>query len=215
MGERDICIVEREEVTRESDGESPQDFEDGFYIMTQLSNTQKVKDLKALGRFMPQLGISVKWDDKETPEAEDSMDETTYQEESSDNWLVKSRVANGFALDVVKQLYSLDKLESVKPYFVRNSLTAVEKDGLFKLIGMFIRCTREELEYRNTRSTSTRWFDTPFEVDGETMFLSNQWVDKPFGALRISDLQKMVDTCYHGLLEVKMLGNGVYVLKEK
>lgn len=213
--ESDVCIVARNEVVRK-DGNSPQNFVDGFYVITQLSNDQKVKDLERLGIFQPQLGIKVKWDDEETFEIDVSgKDNLNRAEEEPSNYLVRSHTANNFALEVVKQLYSLDKLESVKPYFVRNQLTAVEKDGVFKLIGMFVRCSQEEVIYRNTRSTSSRWFDTPFVVDGETMFLSNQWVDKPFGALRVSDLQKMVETCYHGLLSVQTFDNGVYVLKEK
>lgn len=61
---QDICIVERTETVRDSDGKSPQTFIDGFYVMTQLSNDQKEKDLLALGEFMPKLGIKVIWDDE-------------------------------------------------------------------------------------------------------------------------------------------------------
>lgn len=60
---KDVCIVEREETVRSSDGNSPQTFVNGFYVMTQLSNTQKEKDLMALNDFMPKLGIKVVWDD--------------------------------------------------------------------------------------------------------------------------------------------------------
>jgi hypothetical protein len=63
---QDICIVERTETVRDSDGKSPQTLVDGFYVMTQLSNDQKEKDLLALGDFLPKLGIKVVWDD-ETP----------------------------------------------------------------------------------------------------------------------------------------------------
>lgn len=214
VGDKDVCIVEREETIRQTDGSSPQDYEDGFYIMTQLSHEQKKKDLEALGEFLPQLGIKFRWvDDVQTTEtkAEEHAEEET---SPSERCLAKGRTANAFALEVVKQLYNLDKLEAVSPYFVRNQLTAVEKEGAFRLIGMFVRCSQEELEYRNSRSTSARWYATPFVVKGETMFLSNQWVDKPFGALRISDLQKMVATCYQGLLEVKILRDGTYALQE-
>ena len=60
---QDICIVERTEIVRDSDGKSPQTLVDGFYVMTQLSNDQKEKDLLALGKYMPKLGIKVVWDD--------------------------------------------------------------------------------------------------------------------------------------------------------
>ncbi len=61
---QDICIVERTETVRDSDGKSPQTFVDGFYVMTQLSNDQKEKDLLALGEFFPKLGIKVIWDEE-------------------------------------------------------------------------------------------------------------------------------------------------------
>lgn len=60
---QDICIVERTETVRDSDGKSPQTLIDGFYVMTQLSNDQKEKDLQALGEYLPKLGIKVIWDD--------------------------------------------------------------------------------------------------------------------------------------------------------
>lgn len=63
---KDVCIVEREETVRSSDGNSPQTLVDGFYVMTQLSNTQKEKDLLALNEFMPKLGIKIVWDDDAT-----------------------------------------------------------------------------------------------------------------------------------------------------
>lgn len=64
---QDICIVERTETVRDSDGKSPQTLVDGFYVMTQLSNEQKEKDLLALGEYLPKLGIKVIWDDKIGP----------------------------------------------------------------------------------------------------------------------------------------------------
>ena len=66
VNKQDICIVERTETIRESDGRSPQQLVDGFYVMTQLSNDQKEKDLLALGEYMPKLGIKVVWDDETT-----------------------------------------------------------------------------------------------------------------------------------------------------
>ena len=67
---QDICIVERTETVRDSDGKSPQTPVDGFYVMTQLSNDQKEKDLLALGEYMPKLGIKIIWDDETTETTE-------------------------------------------------------------------------------------------------------------------------------------------------
>lgn len=68
---KNICIVDRVETLRTSDNKSPQTLVDGYYVMTQLSNEQKVKDLESLAEFVPNLGIKVTWDnDDETPVAE-------------------------------------------------------------------------------------------------------------------------------------------------
>ena len=61
VDDKDVCVVEKSETIRES-GASPQKMAEGYYIMTQISNEQKVKDLQLLGEFLPDLGIKVEWD---------------------------------------------------------------------------------------------------------------------------------------------------------
>ena len=76
---QDICIVERTETVRDSDGKSPQTLVDGFYVITQLSNDQKAKDLLALGEYLPKLGIKVIWDD----ETQETTEKPVINEEAS------------------------------------------------------------------------------------------------------------------------------------
>lgn len=221
--EKDICIVERQEVLRDRNVSPPQKLVDGFYVLRQLSNEQKVKDLRILADYLPHLGIQVEWDDEDSEEPDkeqislfEDPTETAIEvvDEATSGYLAKNHTVNGFVLEAVKQLYHLDRLDSIKQYFRRNQLISVAKEGEFNLNGMFISCSYDELLERNTRSSSTRWFDNTFDVDGETLYLSNQWVDKEHGSLRLSDFRKMVATCYQGLLKVETLGNGIYVLKE-
>ena len=82
---RDISIVERTETLRDSDGKSPQILIDGFYVMAQLSNDQKVKDLLALGEYMPKLGIKVVWDD-EVQGASDDVPKAPVVNEDASRW---------------------------------------------------------------------------------------------------------------------------------
>jgi hypothetical protein len=83
---QDICIVERTETVRDSDGKSPQTLVDGFYVMTQLSNDQKEKDLLALGKYMPKLGIKVIWDDDVVDSANDEEQKTPIINEDAQYW---------------------------------------------------------------------------------------------------------------------------------
>lgn len=76
---QDICIVERTETVRGSDGKSPQTLVDGFYVMTQLSNDQKEKDLLSIGEYLPKLGIKVIWDN-ENPTANMPQEDNRYPE---------------------------------------------------------------------------------------------------------------------------------------
>lgn len=78
---KDVCIVERVQTFREDTGESPQSQVDGYYVMTQLSNSQKIKDLNALSRFLPKLGIKVEW----VNENGDFADEETFTKEVVNN----------------------------------------------------------------------------------------------------------------------------------
>ena len=82
---QDICIVERSETVRDSDGKSPQTLVDGFYVMTQLSNDQKEKDLLALGEYMPKLGIKVIWDD-EVEDSNEGPAKTPVVNEDASHW---------------------------------------------------------------------------------------------------------------------------------
>ena len=82
---RDICIVERTETVRDSDGKSPQTLVDGFYVMTQLNNDQKEKDLLALGEYLPKLGIRVIWDD-EVEDIEATPEKKPVVNEDASHW---------------------------------------------------------------------------------------------------------------------------------
>lgn len=82
---QDICIVERSETVRDSDGKSPQTLVDGFYVMTQLSNDQKEKDLLAIGEYLPKLGIKVIWDD-EVESSNEGPAKTPVVNEDASRW---------------------------------------------------------------------------------------------------------------------------------
>lgn len=92
---KDVCIVEREETVRSSDGNSPQTLIDGFYVMTQLSNTQKEKDLLALNEFMPKLGIKIVWDDDTTDSPRETSDKPVIDVEAAQwNLPIKEQFRN-------------------------------------------------------------------------------------------------------------------------
>lgn len=76
---KNICIVDRVETIRSTDKASPQELIDGYYVMTQLSNAQKVKDIESLALLWPKLKIKVTWD-QPLPEPSGEATESIKQE---------------------------------------------------------------------------------------------------------------------------------------
>lgn len=184
-----------------------------WYVYTNLANDRKIRVLNDLAKFLNiDMSIEPDEDNSVTPTARrrgsiPEVDDSTFNVEGS--------VVNQFVFKVMRKIYKLDEnFDSIRPYFKPKELISVEKEGVFKLQGFFINCSEEELRLRNTRSTSTRWFDYPFKTNNGTLYLCNQWVDKDNGQLRFDDFQKMVNTCYGNLLHVSKTGDKQYVMTE-
>lgn len=83
VAQRDICVVERTQSFRK-DGKSPQKPIDGFFVMVQLSNENKVEDIEALSAAFPALSIKVVWDnDAQVSTQEKTPKEPIVQDDSS------------------------------------------------------------------------------------------------------------------------------------
>lgn len=183
-----------------------------WYIYTNLANDRKIRVLNDLAKTL-HIDMEIEPDGdmpKPTVRHRGSIPEV-----DDSKFYVEGRVVNQFVFQVVRKIYKLDEnFDVIRPFFRPKELITVEKVGEFKLQGLFIDCTEEELHERNTRSTSTRWFDYPFKTDKGTLYLCNQWVDKDNGQLRFCDFQKMVNTCYGNLLHVSKTEDGRYVMTE-
>lgn len=148
---KNICIVDRVETVRSSDNKSPQTFVDGYYVMTQLNNEQKVKDLESLAEFMPKLGIKVTWDNEEEPSATDDATPTVapmpartsnLTEEELADTSIRGEFRRFMCKNVERQtannyIYVLDN--HVKP-FILNEVDASANDSIFSFV------TVEEVE---------------------------------------------------------------------
>lgn len=183
-----------------------------WYIYTNLANDRKIRILNDLAKTL-HIDMSIESDGEvpkpairrrgSIPDVDDSQ------------FYVESRVVNQFVFQVVSKIYKLDEnFDVIRPFFKPKGLITVEKEGVFKLVGLFIDCSEEELRERNTRSTSTRWYDFPFKTDKGTLYLCNQWVDKDSGSLRFDEFLKMVNNCYGNLLHVSKTDDGRYVMTE-
>lgn len=183
-----------------------------WYIYTNLANDRKIRVLNDLAKSL-HIDMSIE-SDGETPKPAIRRRGSIPDVDDS-RFYVEGRVVNQFVFQVMRKIYKLDEnFDVIRPYFRPKGLITLEKEGVFKLQGFFINCSEEELHERNTRSTSTRWYDFPFKTDKGTLYLCNQWVDKDSGQLRFNEFLKMVNNCYGNLLHVSKTDDGHYVMTE-
>lgn len=130
---RDICIVERAETVRESDGRSPQTLVDGFYVMTQLSNEQKEKDLMALAEYLPKLGIKVIWDEEvKNSDTEEQKSPVINEDSQYWNYPIKQQFYSWLSRKVAKSTVNsyISNLDNVLRHWI-NKLIDEKADSVF------------------------------------------------------------------------------------
>lgn len=85
------------------------------------------------------------------------------------------------------------------------TLIGIKLQGSFNLQGLFFKGSEEELLSRNSKINSEgkrprqhiRWYDVPFILDTDTVYLSTQWRDTDDGdRLTLYQLEKMIQTCF-------------------
>ena len=132
--------------------------------------------------------------DKSNVQQEDTIEE--------DAPIVCSKKCSSFVFDVMKYFEEQYGLESIIPYLSKKKLWGIKKQDEFSLAGFFFHGTTEELKQRNNASSYTngnpykRWFEEPFKVGDDTVYLSNQWRDDDKNGLSINSFEKMIQTCF-------------------
>lgn len=116
--------------------------------------------------------------------------------------IVCSKKCSSFVFDVMKYFEEQYGLESIIPYISKKKLWGIKKQDEFSLAGFFFHGTTEELKQRNNASSYTngnpykRWFEEPFKVGDDIVYLSNQWRDDDKNGLSINSFEKMIQTCF-------------------
>lgn len=132
--------------------------------------------------------------DKSNVQQEDTIEE--------DAPIVCSKKCSSFVFDVMKYFEEQYGLESIIPYLSKKKLWGIKKQDEFSLAGFFFHGTTEELKQRNNASSYTngnpykKWFEEPFKVGDDTVYLSNQWRDDDKNGLSINSFEKMIQTCF-------------------
>ena len=111
--------------------------------------------------------------------------------------IASNKVLKSFILDVIKYFDNNQTLKAITPYLYSKDESTpykIEKDGEFRLTGMFLKTTLEEIINRN--QSHERWFTEPFELNGAQVYLSAQWNATGDYQLTLDDFVKMIQCCY-------------------
>lgn len=126
---------------------------------------------------------------------------TEYVKEEDAPIVCNKKVAR-FVYDVMRYFEEQYGLDSLLPFIHKKILWGVKKADKFNLPGMFLFATKEEMQRRNNASSYDtgipykRWYEDPFMLGEEKVYLSNQWCDDDKGNLRLSMFEKMIKECF-------------------
>lgn len=126
---------------------------------------------------------------------------TEYVKEEDAPIVCNKKVAR-FVYDVMRYFEEQYGLDSLLPFIHKKILWGVKKADKFNLPGMFLFATKEEMQRRNSASSYDtgipykRWYEDPFMLGEDKVYLSNQWCDDDKGNLRLSMFEKMIKECF-------------------
>lgn len=117
--------------------------------------------------------------------------------EKTDSLAVRDKVLKDFIYKVVLLIKKSEGLNAFEP-FVKEKSSSIQlyKEGDFRLTGMFLSTSYSDMVKRNRLGIKPRWFDTPFEIKGKTVYLSNQWYGNGDYSLMYDDFKRLIMTCF-------------------
>ena len=130
--------------------------------------------------------------------------------------IISESKLTSFVLSTIKYFKEKDNLNSIVPYASSSSPIKVAKDNQFKLVGMFIESTIDDIKERNM--VHQRWFEDIFQLGEREVFLSTQWNAQGDYQLTLSDFLDMIMICYGKGYSYQKGKNGehqLYIAEEK
>ena len=169
----------------------------------------KLKERKSRGKYKAQSwSVASSVNETEITTEQESNEEVfdDFQPAQVDGEVVLScKKGSRFVLDVLTYFYEQYGLEPIMPYIVEHTLVGIKKNGSFNLPGIFLKGSEEEMHLRNGQDehgnsenpSRQRWFETPFLLDTDTVYLSTQWKDtKDCQGLTIDNFERMIQECF-------------------
>ncbi len=144
-------------------------------------------------------------------------EKTEYAASSADKRLaVQDEILKDFIYKVVLLLSKRDGLAALEPYAeeTKNGNIQLKSEGKYKLTGMFIATTLNDLLMRNKFGGKIKWFETEFKLLGKAAYLTTQWFGKGDYALMYDDFKSLVSEAYPTNFIFSQTKDGVYGLWE-
>ena len=125
---------------------------------------------------------------------------------------VQDKILKDFIYKVVLLLSKKDGLVALEQYAeeTKNGNIQLKSEGKYKLTGMFIATTLNDLLMRNKFGGKIRWFETEFKLLGKTVYLTTQWFGNGDYALMYDDFKSLVSESYPNNFIFSQTKDGVY-----
>ncbi len=140
----------------------------------------------------------------------DSSENVDLLEENVTELIISEKNLTSFILSVIQYVNKKNGLGAIVPYTSSSSPIQVSKRSSFKLTGMFLESTLDEVRKRNINHT--RWFENQFNLGERKVFLSTQWNANGNYQLTLDDFIKMIRCCYGENYVYKKGANGEHQL---
>lgn len=130
--------------------------------------------------------------------------------------IVNETKLTSFILSSIRYFNERDNLDALIPYASSSSPIKISKENQFKLVGMFLESTIDDIRERNL--THQRWFEDIFKLGDREVFLSTQWNSQGDYQLKLVDFIEMVRCCYGKNFIYQIGPNGehqLYIAEEK
>ena len=171
---------------------SQQYLKSGYWVNTNIGLPEKAAILQQISAELD-LGLKIEIVSEEV----NHSDYLAHEDQPlTECLIVQDKSLNRFVYKVILLVNKEDRLSSFIPYLRKLGSNSIQlfKENSFRLTGMFICTNIEEINLRN--KFTTRWYDTPFTINGKEMYLSTQWYGNGEYSLMYSDFQNLIITCY-------------------
>lgn len=133
----------------------------------------------------------------------------------SERLAVRDHILKDYIYKVVYLMNKEDGLKSLDPYVnITSESIQIIKEGCFRLTGMFIATTLRDIVARNKYGEKIRWYETPFSLDSNTVYLSTQWYGNGEYQLMFNDFAALINECYGNKFRCNLNENGEFELWE-